>query len=58
MIRKTGVQDIAAINGNLRGGALSKAFSSMYGNNRAGRRFRARKAKKDKTNEKKAWWEE
>lgn len=56
-MKKAGITDIAMLHTTFRAGAIPRAVSAAYGNGRAARRYRARKAKKNKTNKQESeWW--
>ena len=56
-MKKAGITDIAMLHTTFRTGAVPRAMSAVYGNGRAARRYRARKAKKNKTNKQESeWW--
>ncbi len=56
-MKKAGITDIAMLHAAFRAGAVPRAMGAVYGNGRAARRYRARKAKKNKTNKQESeWW--
>lgn len=56
-MKKAGITDFAMLHAAFRAGAIPRAMGAVYGNGRAARRYRARKAKKNKTNKQESeWW--